>query len=103
MVFKDRNLIAMLSNFICIMPTGPSIGLRSSQGFGKIVFQYQKDRLSIHHFYCYFDDGIVLGKTKAELWKIREAVHVQISLIGLKMRLNERVFLTGEASIYWDR
>lgn len=36
-IFKDRKLIAMLDNFVRLMPEGISIGLRSSQGAGQFV------------------------------------------------------------------
>lgn len=53
-------------------------------------------RLCVRHFYRYCDDGVVLCKTKAELWKIRDVVHHQIEHIGLKVKPNERVFPVGE-------
>ena len=37
-VFKDGKLIAMLDNFTRLMPHGISIGLRSSQGLGNLLF-----------------------------------------------------------------
>ena len=39
----------------------------------------------------YCDDGVVLGKTKAELWKIRDAVHGRMECAGLLVKGNERV------------
>lgn len=36
-VFKDKKLIAMLDNFVRLMPQGISIGLRSSQGLGNLL------------------------------------------------------------------
>ena len=100
-VFKDKKLIAMLDNFVRLMPDGLSIGLRSSQGLGNLLLSvfldhYLKDRYAVRHFYRYCDDGVVLGKTKAELWKIRDAVHGQMEQIGLKVKANERVFPVDE-------
>ena len=76
-VFKDKKLIAMLDNFVRIIPQGISIGLRSSQGLGNLLLSvyldhYLKDRYGVRHFYRDCDDGVVLGKTKAELWEIRD-------------------------------
>lgn len=92
-VFKDQKLIAMLENFTRLMPEGISIGLRSSQGLGNLLLSvfldhYLKDKYGVRHFYRYCDDGVVLGETKAELWKIRDAVHGQMSykLTGKKMK-----------------
>lgn len=71
-VFKDKKLIAILDNFVRLMPEGLSIGLRSSQGLGNLLLSvfldhYLKDKYGVRHFYRYCDDGVVLGKTKAEL------------------------------------
>ena len=100
-VFKDKKLIAMLDGFIRMMPHGISIGLRSSQGLGNLLLSvyldhYLKDRYGVRHFYRYCDDGVVLGKSKAELWEIRDAVHEQLEQIDLKVKANERVFPVDE-------
>ena len=100
-IFKDKKLISMLENFVRLMPEGISIGLRSSQGLGNLLLSvfldhYLKDRYGVRHYYRYCDDGVVLGKTKAELWKIRDAVHGRINSIGLSIKPNERVFPVGE-------
>lgn len=100
-VFKDKKLIAMLDNFVRIIPQGISIGLRSSQGLGNLLLSvyldhYLKDRYGVCHFYRYCDDGVVLGKSKAELWEIRDAVHEQLEQIDLKVKANERVFPVDE-------
>ena len=50
----------------------------------------------MRHFYRYCDDGVVLGNEKAELWKIRDAVHGQVALMGLEVKPNERVFPVDE-------
>ncbi len=100
-VFKDQKLIAMLENFTRLMSEGISIGLRSSQGLGNLLLSvfldhYLKDKYGVRHFYRYCDDGVVLGETKAELWKIRDAVHGQMNSIGLSIKPNERVFPVDE-------
>lgn len=100
-VFKDKKLIAMLDNFVRIIPQGISIWLRSSQGLGNLLLSvyldhYLKDRYGVRHFYRYCDDGVVLGKSKAELWEIRDAVHEQLEQIDLKVKANERVFPVDE-------
>ncbi len=100
-VFKDKRLIAMLDGFVRMMPQGISIGLRSSQGLGNLLLSvyldhYLKDRYGVRHFYRYCDDGVVLGKSKAELWEIRDAVHEQVEQIDLKVKANERVFPVDE-------
>ena len=100
-IFKDKKLIAMLDNFVRIIPKGISIGLRSSQGLGNLLLSvyldhYLKDKYGVCHFYRYCDDGVVLGKTKAELWMIRDIIHEQLQEIDLVVKPNERVFPTAE-------
>ena len=100
-VFKDKKLIAMLDNFVRLMPQGISIGLRSSQGLGNLLLSvfldhYLKDKYGVRHFYRYCDDGVVLGDAKSELWKIRDAVHFQVTQIGLTVKPDERVFPVDE-------
>ena len=100
-VFKDKKLIAMLDNFVRLMPQGISIGLRSSQGLGNLLLSvfldhYLKDKYGIRYYYRYCDDGLVLGKTKAELWKIRDVIHEQMKKIDLEIKPNERVFPVEE-------
>lgn len=104
-VFKDKKLIAMLDNFVRLMPEGISIGLRSSQGLGNLLLSvyldhYLKDKYAVRYFYRYCDDGVVLAKTKAELWKIRDAIHYYTERPALVIKENERVFPVGEGIDY---
>lgn len=96
-VFKDKILLVLLNRFVTFMPEGISFGLRSSQGAGNLLLSvfldhYLKDKYGVRHFYRYCDDGLVLGKTKAELWVIRDVVHGQMEKIDLEVKPNERVF-----------
>ena len=96
-VFKDKKLIAMLDNFVRIMPEGLSIGLRSSQGLGNLLLSvfldhYLKDKYGVRYYYRYCDDGVVLAGTKSELWAIRDIIHQRIGQIELTVKANERVF-----------
>lgn len=100
-VFKDRTLIVLLDRFVHMMPKGISIGLRSSQGLGNLLLSvfldhYLKDRCGVRHFYRYCDDGVVLGKSKAELWMVHDIVHECMEEIGLTVKPNERVFPVSE-------
>ena len=100
-IFKDEKLIAMLDNFVHMMPQGISIGLRSSQGLANLLLSnfldhYLKDRYGVRHFYRYCDDGVVLAGSKAELWLIRDTIHELIGDIELKVKQNERVFPVTE-------
>ena len=96
-VFKDKKLIAMLDNFVRIMPEGLSIGLRSSQGLGNLLLSvfldhYLKDKYGVRYYYRYCDDGVVLAGTKSELWVIRDVSHQCMGQIELTVKANERVF-----------
>lgn len=100
-IFKDKKLITILEGFASMMPNGLSIGLRSSQGFGNLLLptfldHYLKDKYGVRYFYRYCDDGVVLGATKTELWKVRDAVHSQMEQIDLTIKSNERVFPVEE-------
>ena len=100
-IFKDEKLIAMLDNFVHMMPQGISIGLRSSQGLANLLLSvfldhYLKDRYGVRYFYRYCDDGAVLAGSKAELWVIRDTIHELIEDINLRIKPNERVFPVTE-------
>lgn len=100
-IFKDKKLITILDGFTRMMPNGLSIGLRSSQGFGNLLLStfldhYLKDKYGVRYFYRYCDDGVVLGATKTELWKVRDAVNSQMEQIDLTIKSNERVFPVEE-------
>lgn len=100
-VFKDGNLLTVLDRFVTMLPEGISFGLRSSQGAGNLLLSvfldhYLKDRYGVCHYYRYCDDGLVLGKTKAELWTVRDIIHGQMDMIDLEVKPNERVFPVGE-------
>lgn len=100
-VFKDEVLLVLLEHFLHLLPEGISFGLRSSQGSGNLLLSvfldhYLKDRYGVRYFYRYCDDGVVLGRTKAELWMIRDILHEQLRQIDLEVKPNERVFPTSE-------
>ena len=100
-VFKDEVLLVLLEHFLHLLPEGISFGLRSSQGSGNLLLSvfldhYLKDRYGVRYFYRYCDDGVVLGRTKAELWMIRDIVHEQLRQIDLEVKPNERVFPTSD-------
>ncbi len=100
-VFKDEVLLTLLDHFLHLLPKGISFGLRSSQGAGNLLLSvfldhYLKDECGIRYFYRYCDDGVVMARTKAELWMVRDIVHERLGLIDLEIKPNERVFPTAE-------
>ena len=100
-VFKDEKLLTVLEGFVTMLPEGISFGLRSSQGAGNLLLSvfldhYLKDRYGVCHYYRYCDDGLVLGKTKAELWTVRDIIHERMEMIDLEVKPNDRVFPVEE-------
>ena len=96
LIFKDRVLLTMLERFVRMMPTGMSIGLRSSQGFGNMLLSVYldhrlKDQMGVKHYYRYCDDGDAHASTKARCWEIRDAQHRFIADAHLEIKSNEAV------------
>ncbi len=96
-VFKDKKLIVILEGFVKMMPKGISLGLRSSQGLGNLFLSkhldhHFKDVLGVPYYYRYCDDIVMLGKSKAELWALRDVVNQRANDINLLVKRNERVF-----------
>lgn len=96
-MFKEKVLLTILERFVRMMPHGLSIGLRSSQCFGNMLLSmfldhYLKDQQRVKHFYRYCDDGDGHADTKKRCWEIRNFVHQQTSLMGLRIKPDERVF-----------
>lgn len=102
-VFKDRRLIAILDQFVHVIPggRGMSMGMRSSQGLcnlllSKYVDHVLKDRDRVGHYGRYCDDGETGSDDKRKLWRVRDTVHSQIEIIGQKVKPNDRVFPVAE-------
>lgn len=79
-----------------MMPNGISIGLRSSQGFGNMLLSmwldhYIKDRLGWKFYYRYCDDITAVARTKKELWRFRNVMHIKSDFIGLTIKPDECV------------
>lgn len=96
MIFKDRILLTMLERFVRMMPTGVSIGLRSSQAFGNMLLSIYldhrlKDQMRVKHYYRYCDDGDAHASTKARCWEIRNAQHAFLNEAKLEVKGNEAV------------
>lgn len=98
-VFKDARLIAILEQCVRLMPgdSGISIGMRPSQGIGNLVLSIHldhiiKSRYGVKYYYRYCDDIVVLGRTKRELWTVRDIIHECVAGIGQTIKPNERIF-----------
>lgn len=109
-VFKDKRLFPFFDQFLNSFENstfesmysegiGLSMGLRASQGFGNLLLSifldhYLKDQMGVKYYYRFCDDGLVLAATKKELWKVRDAIHGRIGMIGQSIKPNERIFPT---------
>lgn len=99
--FKDKVLLTMFGRFVTMMPSGLSIGLRSSQCFGNLLLSVEldhplKDGMGVKHYYRYCDDIVVLDGDKQHLWDVRNAIVERTSAIGLAIKPDERVFPTSD-------
>lgn len=95
-MFKGKILMGIIESFVTMMPSGISIGLRSSQGFGNMLLSmwldhYIKDRLRWKFYYRYCDDITAVARTKKELWRFRNVMHIKSDFIGLTIKPNECV------------
>jgi hypothetical protein len=99
-VFKDKKLLAMLDSFITALPTGVSLGFRSSQGIVNLILSVHLDHKmkSEHgfaHYYRYCDNGIILAATTEECREAQRIVHECLEAIGYEIH-DERIFPVTE-------
>lgn len=106
---KDPILLPILKNFVELMPSGLSIGLRSSQCFGNILLSRIDHRMKsptpipspigrgkaptkgCRYYYRYCDDIVVLAGSKEELWYWRDVIHEEAGRLGLEIKPDEAV------------
>ena len=92
---SDPVLLPILDNFITILPTGLSKGLRSSQCFSNLLLSpidwYMTEIVGATHYYRYCDDIVMMGSDKKELWRLRNILHYQINALGLEIKPSECV------------
>jgi hypothetical protein len=96
-MFKGKVLLSIFESFVRMMPTGISIGLRSSQAFGNLMLSlhldhYVKDRQRWKRYYRYCDDVHAAAKTKEEIWEFRRMMHEKSDYMQLTIKPNERIF-----------
>lgn len=99
-VFKDEKLLAILGRFVSMMPSGISLGARSSQGLVNLLLSIRldhpvKSQHRVRHFYRYCDNGEALCATKRECWAVRDLVHSLLEPLGYEIH-HERVFPVTE-------
>lgn len=96
-LFKDKVLLSLLAQLTHALLTGISMGLRSSQTSGNVLISTNmdhivKDMCSVRYYYRYCDDVVSGGKTKKELWKVRDTLHGCVDGLGQNIKRTERVF-----------
>lgn len=100
-VFKDPVLVVLLEKFVRLMPSGLSLGLRSSQGLANLLLSMVldhplKDCEAVPYYYRYCDDLVVLSRDKRYLWQVRDRIHQMLDTVGLEIKPNERVFPSSD-------
>lgn len=92
---KDKQLLPILDSFINLMPSGLSIGLRSSQCFGNILLSRLDHRMKenehVRYYYRYCDDIVLLSNSKRRLWKWCTIIHEEAAKLGLEIKPDEAV------------
>lgn len=96
-MFKGKILMYIFESFVRMMPSGISIGLRSSQVFGNILLSmfldhYLKDHKRWKRYYRYCDDILSGAGTKSELWEFRNMMHERAEYMKLNIKEDERIF-----------
>lgn len=112
----DPILLPILDNLICLMPTGISKGLRSSQTLANLHLSdidhtmiemvpghyAEIDGVQVRrpHYYRYCDDIVMFASTKKELWRLRNCLVSMISDLGLNIKNTEAVRPLSEGLDY---
>ena len=100
----DPVVLDFLDNFITLLPSGLSKGLRSSQCFANIylspvdhamccyVPKYTTDNGEVRYLYQrYMDDAAMWGSEKRALWKLRDIYHDEVAKLGLIVKNSEAI------------
>jgi hypothetical protein len=102
--FKDKKLIVILDNCVCILPYGMSIGLRTSQALGNLFLDHYldhvlKDKLGVDYYRRYCDDEALQTGSYKELTFLRGVIHKCIKNAQLEIKGNEQMFCVNERPI----
>ena len=91
----DRRMLWLLYEIIDSCETGIPLGYYTSQWFANFFLEgldhYIKDRLRWKFYYRYCDDITAVARTKKELWRFRNVMHIKSDFIGLTIKPNECV------------
>lgn len=100
----DKYVLDILDKSIHLLPTGLSIGLRTSQFLANLYLSYYldhivKDVYKVKYFYRYCDDVLVLCSSFEEAKMIKGIIHDCISKAKLTIKPNEKIFYVEKRPI----
>jgi hypothetical protein len=98
---KDEAILPILDNFIDMVDKGLSIGLRAAQVFGNLFLGWLLDMVlkceyQVRFYYRYYDDIVILGKDKEQLWDIHNLICYLLKDSKLTIKPNYRIAPTSE-------
>jgi RNA-directed DNA polymerase len=109
----DETLLPILEDFVCLLPTGLSKGLRSSQEFANLhlsaIDKLMSDEAGYYttadgerryRYYRYCDDVVIRGASKRELWRLAGIYKRELSKLGLQVKSSEAVRPLSEGIDY---
>lgn len=112
----DPLLLPIMDNFISLMPSGISKGLRSSQTLANLhlsdtdhamieivpchYVETDGEKVRRPHYYRYCDDIVMFASSKKELWRLRDELVRRISELGLTIKNTEAVRPLSEGLDY---
>ncbi|MGM9817162.1 MAG: RNA-directed DNA polymerase [Lepagella sp.] len=99
--FKGPIILGLLEKFVKFLPSGLSIGMRSSQQFGNLLLSVALDHYlmsehQVKNYYRYCDDKRIIAPNKKDLWRDHNMIDQRLREIGLKIKPNYRVFPISE-------
>lgn len=95
--FREWQVRQVLHECATMLPTGISIGLRSSQEFGNMYLSHYidhrlKDQMGCKWYFRYCDDIVIGAETPQQLTPYIKAVHEAAQEAGLEIKPSEQVF-----------
>lgn len=99
--FKGPIILTLLERFVRFLPSGLSIGLRSSQHFGNLILSvaldhFLKSENRLKYYYRYCDDKRAIASNKPYLWHISALIEEKVSAYGMKVKPNKRIYPISE-------
>lgn len=94
-VIKCRETLDLLDEIIESHSPGLPIGNYLSQYLSNFFLSgfdhWVKEELMVRHYFRYADDMLFLGASKADMWRVLEAVRPRIEALNLRIKPNIRI------------